>query len=149
MFPPITGKLQKIKINEKLTIFENFDGKKVAKSPLFSIFWHPGNQISASVHSNISLVGNRSKIIGKMNKKLSFTDGLSPSVLRSLDERIRFCSLRFFEWLHGMLNRFQLLFPLLKNSLLKANVGSIQFDNEQGCQSLNISMGLQRVTYPT
>ena len=81
MFPPITGKLQKIKINEKLTIFENFDGKKVAKSPLFSIFWHPDNQISASVHSNISLVGNRSKKIGKMNKNLSFTDGLSPSVI--------------------------------------------------------------------
>ena len=43
MFPPITGKLQKIKINEKFTIFENFDGKKVQKAPLFSIFWHSGN----------------------------------------------------------------------------------------------------------
>ena len=28
MFPPITGNLQKIKIDEKLTIFENFDRKK-------------------------------------------------------------------------------------------------------------------------
>ena len=27
MFPPITEKLQKIKIDEKLTIFDNFDGK--------------------------------------------------------------------------------------------------------------------------
>ena len=81
MFPPITGKLQKIKIDEKLTIFENFDQKKVPKPPLFSIFWHPGNLISTPVHSNISLVGNRSKKIGKMNKNLSFTDGLSPSVL--------------------------------------------------------------------
>ena len=81
MFPPITGKLQKIKIDEKLAISENFDQKKVTKSPLFSIFWHPGNQIIAPVHSNISLVGNRSKKIVKINKNLSFTDGLSPSVL--------------------------------------------------------------------
>ena len=83
MFPPITGKLQKIKIDEKLTIFENFDQKKVPKPPLLSIFWHLGNQISTPVQSNISLVGNRSKKIGKMNKNLSFTDGLSPSVLGS------------------------------------------------------------------
>ena len=81
MFPLIAGKLQKIKIDEKLTIFENFDQKKVPKLPLFSIFWHPGNYVSTQVHSNISLVGNRSKKFGKMNKNLSFTDGLSPSVL--------------------------------------------------------------------
>jgi len=43
MFPPITGKLQKIKIDEKLTIFDNFDQKIVPKPPLFSIFWSPGN----------------------------------------------------------------------------------------------------------
>ena len=43
MLPPITGKLQKIKIDEKLTIFENFEQKKVPKPPLLSIFWHPGN----------------------------------------------------------------------------------------------------------
>ena len=45
MFPPITGKLQKIKINEKLTIFDDSNEKKDTKSPLFSIFWHPGNYI--------------------------------------------------------------------------------------------------------
>ena len=81
MFPPITGKLQKIKIDEKLTNFEIFNGEKVTKSPLFSIFLHSGNQMSASDHSKISLVDDRSKIIGKMNKNLSFTDSISPSVL--------------------------------------------------------------------
>ena len=81
MFPQITGKLQKIKIDEKLTICKNFDPKKVTKSPLFSIFWHPGYQISAPDHLFISRVGNRSRKNGKMNKKLSFTDGLIPFVL--------------------------------------------------------------------
>ena len=81
VFPPITGKLQKIKIHEKLTNFGNFDEIKVKKSPLFSIFWHLCNQISAPDHLFISLVGNRSQKNGKINKNLSFTNGLSPSVL--------------------------------------------------------------------
>ena len=43
LFPPITGKSQNIKIDEKLTNFGNFSEKKVKKSPLFSILWHLGN----------------------------------------------------------------------------------------------------------
>ena len=97
MFPPITGKLQKVKIDEKLTIFKNFNGKNVTKSPLFSIFWHPGNLISAPNHSNISLIGIRSKKIEKMNKDLSFTDGLSPSVLDSYLNVLRFETEKAFE----------------------------------------------------
>ena len=69
MFPPITEKLQKIKIDKKLTIFDNFDGKKVTKSPLFSIFRHSGNLISGPNHSNISLVGNGSKENWKNEQK--------------------------------------------------------------------------------
>ena len=82
VFPPITGKLQKIKIHEKLTNFGNFDEIKVKKSPLFSIFWHLHNYISAPDHLFISLVGNRSQRNGKMNKKSSIIDSLSPYVLR-------------------------------------------------------------------
>ena len=37
--------------------------------------------VSAPDHLFISLVGNRAQENGKINKKLSFTDGLSPSVL--------------------------------------------------------------------
>ena len=61
--------------------FANFDVMKVKKSPMFSIFWHLCNQISAPDHLFISLAGYRSKRIGKMNKNLSFTDSLSPSVI--------------------------------------------------------------------
>ena len=43
MFPTITGKLQKIKIDQKLTNLEILNENKVRKSPLYSIFWHPGN----------------------------------------------------------------------------------------------------------
>ena len=71
-------------MDEKLTNFENFIENKVTKSPLFSILWHPINQISASDNSNFSLVGNRYKKIGKSNKNMSFTDGLSLSVLPTL-----------------------------------------------------------------
>ena len=83
MFPPIEGKLQKIKINEKSTSFENSNGTKVKKLPLFSILWHLGNKISTLDHLVISLVGNRYKKIGKVKKK-SLTDGLSLFVLEAL-----------------------------------------------------------------
>ena len=77
MFPPITRKFKKINIGENLTNSEIFNGKQVKKLPIFSTRWHLGSLISAPDHLVISLVGNRSIKIGKMNKKLSFTDGLS------------------------------------------------------------------------
>ena len=71
MFPPITWKLQKIKIDEKLTNFENSNDKKVKKSPLFSILWHLGSLISAPDHLVISLERVEFKRVGKINKKMS------------------------------------------------------------------------------
>ena len=66
MFPQITGKLQKIKVDENLTNFEKFDDIKVKKSPLFSIFLHVCNQFSPQDHLFISLVDNRPQKMKKL-----------------------------------------------------------------------------------
>ena len=95
MFPPITGKLQKIKINEKLTIFENFNVKKSKKSPLFSIPWHLSIMKAPDRPLRYWSSCNRFQKIGKMNKKLSFTEGVSVGFELILSIRNKTCPPEF------------------------------------------------------